>query len=211
MSNSKNKIEAERKHRYRKRQEGTIVRNLLAFFEEAHRARQLQVYLNSPKPSVTERVRREKVLDATTFVHTRKVKCEEAANTNREHERNIRKNTYKRLIKERALTAFGMTCLVKKDRLHFHGEYDGYDVTICLDHAWGPKGIKLGRFVEFETMVKSRADIKAAQKMLKKLAREVLPRSCKREHHGYKTLALEAMAEYARQLRREKRKAKKGK
>ena len=146
-------IEVERKDAHKEKQTGRICLRLFDMGFEAHPAKQKQFYLVSEDPKITERVRKEVTALGVTYSHTRKVKCEEAANTNQEAEHVIDKDTFKQLKATRQLTAFGVRVIVKKKRVHFEGVYQGYKVTVCLDRAWGPMGIWLGQFVEFETMV----------------------------------------------------------
>jgi adenylate cyclase class IV len=195
-------IEVERKDAHKKKQTGPICMALFDKGFQAHPAKQKQYYLNSANPKVNERVRKEKTPDGVTYTHTIKHDLAGAANTNRENEVAIDKATFKHLKATRQMTAFGVRVMVRKKRVHFYGSYQGYKVTVCLDQAWGPMGIWLGRFVEFETMVATDEEVPAAEAVLAELSAEIMPEGCARERRGYKTLALVAIRKFARRLRK---------
>ena len=203
-------IEAERKYKVRKKDVASIIAVMFKWLWPAVPLRQTDRYLTCHKGKRTNRIRRQESAKGTARLHTKKDKCKRGPNTNRETEDSIRRRQYRRLKKKRQAYEFDLPLIVHKNRTEFRGVYKGWEVAVCIDKAEGPDGIWLGRFVELEIMVKKPRQIEAAHRILRKLARDILPGKLKREKRGYRTILLDKIAERRKRAKKkEKRRRKK--
>ena len=195
--------EVERKYRVGRKHFPAIEVTLLDMGFRAVPTKQLDTYLHAAEPRVTRRVRRERGPDGTVYLRTDKCKSKVGRNTNREVETGISEESYQSAVLNEVMSLYDTPLRVKKRRVHFHGEFDGEPVTVCLDlKARGGDDIMLGRFVELEIMVSSAEEIPGAHKLLKALAGEVLPRCRQRELRGYRTMLVEALARRDKKARK---------
>jgi adenylate cyclase class IV len=186
-------FEVEQKWRVAEGDFGALASMLFDMWFSAFPCRQQDTYLDLRRKG-SRRVRKEVRADETVHFFTAKRKCHQAPGTNHERERRVDAGFYERAVTFRTLHACGSPVLVNKRRIHFVGEFGGYNVTVCLDHVDGPNGLSLGHFVELETMVHAHQDIEEADRALDSLAAKLLPLDAKRERRGYKSLVLDALS-----------------
>jgi adenylate cyclase class IV len=206
-------FEVERKYRVRRRDFDTITACLFEWLWPALPALQEDKYLATDDPQLTVRVRSHKTSSGIVYLRTekRKLRLPGCPNTNQEEEHEIERAEFTSLVRTRQAREFDQPLVVKKTRTEFEGTFEGLAVSVCLDRAMGPSGIKLGHFVELETMAQDAASVPAAHAVLRSLANAILPRCRKREKRGYRTILLDVLAERARAKSKKGKKKSNGK
>lgn len=200
------KVEVERKYRIKRKQIDKIVQRLFKRLFSAKPLLQEDRYLNAAR-GVTERVRREESANEVLLLNTKKRKVEQkdSPNTNFEDERQISQRQHKGFVERRQAFAHGHPLLVRKHpRIDFRGNFAGVPVSVCIDRIKGPGDLEFGYFVELEAMVDHYTEVQGAQRVLKALRKEILPRSAKRELRGYRSMLLEKLEKRAKSKKKDR-------